>query len=158
MNPQKMDEITNPWLVAGLAAVAGAAIGATAMYLFDPNRGKVRRARLIDSAASRARRAGKQATAKVEDLFHRSQGLIAEASANFRSGPAADDNLISQRVRSLMGHLTHNAQRVESEVSDGMVALRGVLTEEERRRLVAKVGRIPGVKSVVDCLSCPAAV
>lgn len=158
MNPQKMQETSKPWLVAGLAIATGAAIGATAMYLFDPNRGKVRRAKLIDSAASRARKTGKQATAKVEDLFHRSQGLMAEASASLRRTPAADDQLIAQRVRSLMGHLTHNAQRVESEVTDGMVALHGVLPEEERRRLVAEVGRIPGVKSVVDGLACPATV
>ena len=157
MNPQKRSfdveyEASTMWLVACVSVAAGAAIGAAAMYLLDPNRGKVRRARLADGAASKGRRAMKQAAAKAEDLFNRSRGVLAKAENLVRS-EAVEDSVIAERVRSLLGHFTHRANGVESEVRDGMVILRGTVAEPEKSNLVSAMGKVPGVKSVLFYLA-----
>ena len=141
--------------LACLSLAAGAAIGAAAMYLFDPNRGRARRARLTDEATSAMRKTAHEAAGRAEDLRNRAQGALAKAAAAVTPREPADDRIITDRVRSLMGHLTRHAHSVESEVKDGNVILRGSLPEEERRSLVAEVGRLPGVKSVIDCIACP---
>lgn len=144
--------------LACLSLAAGAAIGAAAMYLFDPNRGRARRARLAGEAASTMRKTAHEAAGRAEDLRNRAQGVLAKATAAVTPREPADDRIITDRVRSLMGHLTRHAHDIESEVKEGTVILRGALPEDERRALVAEVGRVQGVKSVIDCIACPVPV
>jgi len=145
-------------VVAGLSMAAGAVIGAAAMYLFDPNRGKVRRTKLMDQAASAVKKTTHEAAGKAEDLLNRAKGAAARAGAAVIPSGEADDRVIGSRVRSLMGHITHRAHSVESDVKAGTVTLRGILPEDEHRRLVDEVGHIPGVKAVQDCLAHQVAV
>lgn len=145
-------------VVAGLSMAAGAALGAAAMYLFDPNRGKVRRAKLVDQTTHTLKKATHEAAGKAEDLVNRAKGFAARAGAAVVPAGEADDHVIGSRVRSLMGHITHRAHSVESDVKDGIVTLRGILPEAEHRRLVDEVSHISGVKCVQDCLAHQVAV
>lgn len=52
--------------------------GALLMYLFDPDRGRGRRARLSDQLTSKANRIGRAAGSKARDLRNRAQGLMHE--------------------------------------------------------------------------------
>ena len=140
--------------IAGLSLASGAALGAIGMYLYDPNRGKARRAMLQDKAASVAKRTSQDLAGRAEDLLHRAKGAVARAGASLACREEVDDDVLAGRVRSHLGHVTHHAHTIETEVKDGIVTLHGILPDEERQRLVAEVGRIPGVKDVRDWLAC----
>jgi len=59
----------------------GAAIGAGAMYLFDPTRGRSRRARIRDKAVHTWNETGDAVESKARDLANRTQGLLHDAAA-----------------------------------------------------------------------------
>ena len=59
--------------------LGGVGAGAALMYLFDPERGRGRRARLSDQAAGRINRLGRAAGAKTRHLRNRAQGLVSQA-------------------------------------------------------------------------------
>lgn len=60
--------------------VKGAALGAGAMYLFDPSRGRTRRARIRDKAVHMWNEAGDAVESKTRDLANRTQGIIHDAA------------------------------------------------------------------------------
>ena len=140
--------------IAGISMIAGAALGATAMYFCDPHRGKVRRADLQQKAGGAARQAGRQMATKAEDLLNRAKGAVAKAEAAFERGEEViDDDIVAERVRSHMGHLTEHASDIQTEVVSGVVALRGTVSSEKHRYLVDEILAIPGVKGVRDLLT-----
>jgi hypothetical protein len=65
-------------------AVGAFGLGALAMYIFDPQEGRRRRALARDQLASAQRQIGEKATATYQDLRNRAEGLYAQArgSAN----------------------------------------------------------------------------
>lgn len=133
--------------------IAGAALGATVMYFWDPNRGKTRRAGLQQKGSHAVRQAGQELTKRAEDLLNRAKGLVAEVEAALECRQkAADDDLIAERVRSHLGHVTEHAGGIETEVVGGVVALRGTVSPEKKRVVVDEVLSVPGVKGVRDLL------
>lgn len=142
------------YCAAVLSLAAGAALGAGWMYLYDPDRGRARRARLAEKGASTARRSGQQAAARATDVFNRAKGAVAKAGVLFTCQRNVDDEVLEGRVRSHLGHITPHAHGVETEVFRGVVTLHGTLPEPERVRLVADIEGIPGVRAVRDCLAC----
>ncbi len=133
--------------------MAGAALGATWMYFCDPHRGKARRAELQRKAAGAARQGGHELAKKAEDLLNRAKGAVAKADAAFeRSEEVIDDDVIAERVRSHMGHITERAGDIQTEVVSGVVALRGTVSPDKHRHLVDEVLAVPGVKGVRDRL------
>ena len=139
---------------AGLALASGAILGALAMYLCDPNRGKARRTRLQEQALSRGKHLVKDLAGRAEDALNRAKGAIARAGAAVACHGQDDDEIIAARVRSHIGHLTRRAHAVESTVKNAVVTLEGILPEKERERVVAEVRGIPGVNAVNDRLAC----
>lgn len=134
---------------SAFSLIAGVAVGATVMYFWDPQRGKTRRAHLLDYTTSRLNRCQAEAAGTAEDLMNRAKGIIAKAGATLGCTAPADDATLADRVRSRMGHLTRHARLLESSVLKGIVTLRGKLQDErERRRIMDEIARIPGVKSV----------
>lgn len=90
---------------------------------------------------------------KTEDLLNRAKGAVAKADAAFeRSAEVADDDIISKRVRSHMGHITERAGDIQTEVISGVVALRGTVSPDKHRHLIDEVLVVPGVKGVRDHL------
>jgi hypothetical protein len=136
--------------IAGLALASGAALGAITMYFYDPNRGRTRRARLQEKAASAARRTSHEVAGKTADLLNRAKGVAARAGASFACCEEVEDDVLAGRVQSHMGHVTRHVHAVEAEVKDGIVTLEGTLPDEERQRLIGELGRIPGVRKVLD--------
>jgi gas vesicle protein len=140
------------WIV-GISMMAGAAVGATVMYFCDPHRGKARRAELQQKAGGVARQAGHEVAIKAEDLLNRAKGVVAKADASFeRSEDVIDDDVVAERVRSRMGHITEHASDIETEVVSGVVALRGTVSQDKHRHLVDEILTVPGVKGVRDLL------
>lgn|SRR5579862_2196689 len=139
--------------IAAISMVGGAALGATVMYFCDPHRGKARRAELQQKAASAARQGGHELEKKAEDLLNRARGVVARARAACeRCEEVSGDDVIADRVRSHMGHITERAGDIQTEVVSGVVALRGTVSAERHRHLVDEVLAVPGVKGVRDLL------
>jgi len=65
--------------IAGLALVAGGALGAAVMYYADPYRGKARRTEFEKKGSRVVRQAGREVAQKTEDLLSRAKARVAEA-------------------------------------------------------------------------------
>jgi len=74
-----------------LTAVGAFGLGALAMYIFDPQEGRRRRALARDQLASAQRQIGEKATATYQDLRNRAQGLYAEARGSANQALQHDD-------------------------------------------------------------------
>jgi uncharacterized membrane protein len=122
------------------------------MYLFDPDRGRRRRATLKDAMAHAANKTGNAIGATSRDLFNRAKGLTAKATSIFRSNEAIDD-VIEARVRSKLGRLVSHPGSIDAAVSQGRVTLTGSILEREVDDLISRVLQVHGVKEVVNQLS-----
>ena len=133
--------------------IAGAAVGATVMYFCDSHRGKARRAELQQKAGGAARQVGREVAIKAEDLLNRAKGAVAKADAAFeRDEEVVDDDVVAERVRSHIGHITERASDIQTEVVSGVVALHGTVSPDKHRHMIDEILKIPGVKGVRDRL------
>jgi ElaB/YqjD/DUF883 family membrane-anchored ribosome-binding protein len=78
-------------LTAGItgATVGVLGLGAGLMYVFDPAKGRARRAWMCDKAMSFTRRSGKSARQYGRHLGNRMRGVVAETRRNMPSMPSA---------------------------------------------------------------------
>jgi hypothetical protein len=76
----------------GLLLVAGAAT----MYLFDPDRGRRRRALLRDQLVSAASQLDDAFEATARDVIHRTQGLMAEVRSMVSDEEVSDEVLVNR--------------------------------------------------------------
>lgn len=74
-----------------------------------------------------------------------------EVADPYAGGPVPDD-VLTNRVRTRIGHVLLNARSVEARASHGVVVLRGTLTLAERDRALAAVLAVPGVTRVANYL------
>jgi osmotically-inducible protein OsmY len=148
-----------PGRVGGLlVGLLGAAFGAAAAFLFDPARGRARRARLTDQGAATVRRITRQSEGVVRRVRSDVEGKLAatRAAGSVEARPL-DDATLTDRVQSVVfrdpsvpkGDLNINVER-------GIVVLRGEIPDEEMRaRIVSEVEAVEGVWSVRDLLHLP---
>jgi hypothetical protein len=113
--------------IAGASLCAGVVFGLTAMYLFDPRYGKLRRRQIRDQAASKLRQLKRDLSGRAEDVINRTTGPVKGISTAFDRCLSTSDDLILDRVRSRLGHLVPYAAQLKTEVRDGVVALRGLI-------------------------------
>ena len=73
----------------------GAAIGAGLMYLFDPSRGRSRRARIRDKAVSVWNDTGDAIEGRTHDMANRAHGLLHDAASVFSPGSASQRKIAS---------------------------------------------------------------
>ncbi|MGN9837058.1 SRPBCC family protein [Nonomuraea sp. H19] len=134
---------------ARTAAVAGvgAAVGAAVEYLFDPDRGRSRRAKVRDRASHATHELSYGLGRLSRDLNNRTRGVA--AGTRFRvTGRFADDRILYERVRAQIGRYLAHPHAVEVKVEDRVARLHGDVLTGEDRRAVRAVRRIPGVKRV----------
>ena len=134
---------------SGPAITACASLGAGAglMYLFDPDRGACRRARLKDKAAHAINKTGAAAGSVSRDLTNRVRGLAAQAGSVFKSGDA-DDYTLAARVRSRMGRAVSHPGAIDVTAHDGVVTLSGDALTHELDTLLSCARSTPGVRGV----------
>lgn len=137
-------------LFFGLAATVGALLA----YLFDPDRGRSRRARLSD-----------QASAKGRDLFHSikqtveyqkgvARGVLHDITGTLRPEIEYDDETLTQKVRSEALGYWEGSGDIEIDITDGMVRITGsVGGEADRERLIELISGVDGVSLVDDRLT-----
>ena len=141
-----------------LAGALGALAGAAGALLLDPQRGRARRARLMDQGGAAIRRVVRQGEQLVRRIRSDVSGRVAAArAAGARDVRPIDDATLTDRIQSTIfrddsvpkGDLNVNVER-------GIVVLRGEVPDEAMRsRLVAEVEAIEGVWSVRDLLHLP---
>jgi gas vesicle protein len=132
-------------------------LGAGLMYLLDPQRGKTRRARIVDQAASIVRQTGRTASRLGREIGNRATGRAHEAKAWATS--AMTDDAVSaerllQRVRSEMGHAVSHAGVIQVMTDNhGRVTLHGKVLRSESEKLLATINGVTGVTEVINLLS-----
>ena len=136
-----------------IATVAGASAAAT--YLFDPQLGRGRRARLRDQLAARSRRAER----KVEQQKRFAEGQRAglEARRHGKGVPhPTDDRTVRDLISAELHRLAFPTNAVVVDVVDGEATLRGELQHPDEIRDVRDcVSSVPGVAMVHSYLHLP---
>jgi hypothetical protein len=128
--------------------VAGVAVGAAAMYLGDPDRGRARRARTRDRLLHAQHSAQQGIGRAVRDLEHRASGLRAELGATVWGEQQVSDEKLVARVRAQLGRLVSHPHAIIVEAQDGRVRLRGPVLSSEVIPLVRRVRATRGVHEV----------
>jgi hypothetical protein len=129
------------------ALVTGALAGAGAMYFFDPQYGRRRRALLNDQINRLSNEVADAFDVATRDLGNRVHGTMAEASSLLASDRPPDDVLV-QRIRSKLGRWVSHPSAIEVDAADGQVVLRGPVLMNEVQSLVQAVRWMHGVRHV----------
>jgi len=133
-------------------ALAGAGLGAGAMYLLDPSRGRRRRARLAEAASHVSHRAQAVVGMTARDVQHRLSGLAARTLDCLIEEEAPPDNLLVERVRARLGRLVSHPGAIDVSASGGTVTLKGEVFEAEVDQLIEGVAEVHGVTVVENRL------
>jgi hypothetical protein len=143
---------TGATLLAALAGIGGAVVA----FLMDPQRGRTRRARLIDQGAATLRRTGRRAEHAVRAAGASASGAmqaIQHATGAGGTGATDDVTLAARAATELFrdpsvpkGSINVNAER-------GVIVLRGeVKTAAQRDKLGRRAEKIDGAWSVQNLL------
>ena len=131
--------------------LASVAVGALAMYLADPDRGRRRRALVKDKMKSVAARSGKAFDVATRDLGNRANGWRAQARHMVgRDGKEVDDDMLVAHVRQKMGRATSHARALHVQAQQGVVSVSGPVLAHEAQDVLDAVRRVAGVREVVD--------
>lgn len=131
-----------------------AAMGAAAAYLFDPDRGRLRRAKLSDQTRARTRAAMETVKSKAEYQKGAAKGILHDIAEPLRAEGNYDDNTLLQKVRSeVIGHWPDN-ESIEVDITEGAVRVSGAIDNaRDRKRLIRMIKDVDGVDLVEDRLS-----
>jgi osmotically-inducible protein OsmY len=141
---------------AGAGLLIGAGIGAGMMYLFDPDRGRARRARLQDQAQSLCKHAEHKTEKLVQNLANHCEGIAATARRAFDHTPVDSPKLVA-RVRSKLGRIIRKPHDVSVVATDtGVVTLSGNVNAQDAGKVLAAVMTVPGVQDLNNQLTFPA--
>ena len=147
--------------VAANILLTGAAfltLGAGMMYVLDPARGRTRRAKLLDKAASLYNDSAYYAGKIQRDLQNRATGALAGAKAKLKhEEEELPDQKLEARVRTSLGRATSHAHAIRVRAENGCVVLEGNVLATERRHVLSSVRSVPGVKEVKNNLRAHAA-
>jgi gas vesicle protein len=145
-------EDSSPVIPVVLTAVGCCALGAGLMYVIDPQRGRSRRAWLMDKTQSIFRRTGRSMYRGGKDMANRAYGAAHELGGRWQQR-SSSSNQLSERVRSEMGRAISHPRLVEVMCDDkGTITLSGCVIESEAAPLIERIENMPGVNLVVSRL------
>jgi len=141
----------SPW-----AIIAGGVIGAIAVYLFDPQQGKGRRALLMQWTAARVRRGARMAS-QVGRYAGNVAGAAPQRVVSIQSGQrrqTPDDLTLRDRVESEVFRDSDIPKgQINLDVNAGIVTIRGEVDNAFRIATIEKaVFNVPGVAGVENLL------
>lgn len=123
------------------------------MYFFDPQRGRRRRALVRDKVDHAAHRIGDEMRKTSTDLRNRARGLVYEAASALQKTPPPSDNVLKERVRAASGHAVRHPGKLDVEVRQGVVTVRGNLSDQEHSSLIRRIGKVSGIQDIRDEIS-----
>jgi len=131
----------------GVTVVGAVGLGAALMYLFDPDRGRSRRALIRDKVGAAGNTLSDKAEKLGHDLSNRASGMVAEAKSILRHEDVSDDVLVD-RVRSRLGRIPVDMGLLDVSAENGVVALKGQILESELPRVLRAARFVRGVKAI----------
>ena len=132
--------------------LSGVLFGAAAMYLFDPDRGRRRRALVRDQFVKAAYNVRDVFDAATRDFANRGAGIVGETRSLFNRDAPIDDVLV-ERVRAKVGRYTQHPGAIEVGATEGEITLTGSILEDEHKRVLDAVRLVRGVTNIVDRLT-----
>jgi osmotically-inducible protein OsmY len=144
----------------------GGAAAAAARYLFDPEQGAARRARLKDQAMSRVADLGGRAKGSASGVAQGAVQQMKERATELKSSATSatstivvedieiDDQQLHDRVQTeVLGRPDVPKDRIVVNVEDGIVVLRGELDAQGQiDDVLQKVGAVSGVRAIDSLL------
>jgi hypothetical protein len=127
--------------------LAGFAVGAAVMYVFDPGSGRRRRALAKDQFTHLAHTTSEGLDATARDWSNRASGAAAQARKRFRSD-RPDDDVLMERVRAALGRVVSHPRAIDVEARNGTVCVCGPILTHEVSALLRAVESVPGVMHV----------
>jgi hypothetical protein len=127
--------------------IAGAALGALAMYVLDPQSGRRRVALARDRARHLVHEASDAAGTSWRDLRNRVFGIAAGVRQRLH-GETPSDRTLEERVRAELGRWVTHPHAVRVRAHHGAVVLSGSVLAAERAQLQRAVEGVNGVRSV----------
>lgn len=129
----------------------GAAAGAFLAYLFDPDRGRSRRAKLSDQATARGRDLSDAMRKTAEYQKGVAKGFVHEASDALRPEKEYDDETLIQKIRSEALGYWEGSEPIEIDIRDGMVKVSGSVRDSKSRdQLLRLIRDVDGVGLIDD--------
>jgi gas vesicle protein len=125
----------------------GAGLGAAAMFLLDPARGKRRRTLVRDKLTWATRKTGDCIEVTTRDVTNRTRGLISEIKSRI-SSEQPDDSVLVDRVRSKLGRVVSHPAAIHVTAQNGTVTLSGPVLVDEVPHLLSCVKWTAGVQDV----------
>ena len=135
----------------GLRLLGAAGAGAGLMYLFDPDRGKRRRAWVGNKTTHVVKVAGDVTGKTGRDVRNHLQGAMAQIGSLFQSNDVSDD-VLQARVRTKLGRIVSHPSAIEVKADNGLVLLAGPILAKEEHYLLEGVSRVRGVKTIQNLL------
>lgn len=129
----------------------GAALGSAAMFFFDPQQGRRRRALVRDKVVKAETCVRDFVDAGTRDLASRGSAIRGRIGSRFTKKSATDD-VIAERVRSKMGRYVAHPGAIEVSVAAGRATLSGAVLAHEHVELLEAVRSVPGIEDVSDQL------
>jgi uncharacterized membrane protein len=136
----------------GLTALCGLGMGAGLMFIFDPVRGKRRRALVRDQLVHAGHLIKRAMGITSRDLSHRAYGVLAEGNHLLHREEVSDE-VLEARVRSKIGRSVSHPHAISVAVRNGRVRLSGPVLANEVNRMVSGVWSVRGVREVEDLLT-----
>ena len=122
-------------------------IGVAFGYLFDPDRGKGRRAKLVDQTRARMRGAARDVSAKARYEAGKARGLVHEVFSE--EAPPGTDAELLQKIRSEAVGPSGNLGEIEVRVDEGTVVLVGPSIDPAREEeLIDRIEKVVGVTRI----------
>ena len=131
--------------------LAGAGLGALAMFLLDPDRGGRRRALVRDKAVLTTRKTRDGVDAAARDVMNRTRGIAAATRGRLAREAVSDDTLV-ERVRARLGRACSHPRAIDVYAVDGEVTLTGPILAAEVEDVMATVAAVRGVTGIVNAL------
>jgi hypothetical protein len=135
-----------------IGTLGALALGATAMYVLDPNSGKRRRAMIKDKAVSLAHKEGEMIARAGRDLRNRVRGIQPRLAAAMKRSNG-DDRKLADRVCSNVGRSTSHPGALEVAAKGGKVTLQGDVLATEVAGLLSAVEACKGVTKIDNKLN-----
>jgi gas vesicle protein len=125
----------------------GAGVGMTVVFMFDPSRGRRRRALAADQIRRARRKTRDALDATARDIANRTVGIVA-ATRGRLANDDVDDATLVDRVRAKLGRVCSHPRAIDVDAANGVVTLRGPVLTTELDKLLGAVSAVHGVGSV----------
>jgi hypothetical protein len=139
--------------------VAGAGVGAAAVYFLDAGSGARRRSLVQDKAARFTREGGGTVQGAAQAVGGKAQGVAARAQHMAKGGDSApdDDQTLKSKVESEIFRPADAPKgSVDVSVANGVVELRGQVGDPSQSEALEKAARnVTGVRDVRNLLHLP---